>query len=179
MTTTFKFENQEYRVDVGGVSPGGLYRQNAMTAYQGVTPWAIVATLLDGITPPTELFYLIKCKKSTENFYQWVQVDIALGKNLVGPFVNTTVSNDDDDDDNTSMEIEELSENVKVVNECTLQNGSKVIEVEGPESEVRDFCDARFSEFMIDEENNTDESFWMRIILLSESDKNTFFFQNK
>ena len=95
-------------MDTGNQYPGGLYRQNAMTFYRDVTPWAIVATLLDGMTPPTELFYLIKCKKSTENFFQWFQVDTALGRNLVGPFLNTSSSptNNDDDDDDTSMDID-------------------------------------------------------------------------
>ena len=96
MTTTFNFENQLYTVDIGNQSPGGLYRQNAMTIYQGVNDWAIVALdgmipptdIVNGMNPSTELFYLIKCKKSTENFYRWVQVDTTLGRNLVGPFLD-------------------------------------------------------------------------------------------
>jgi hypothetical protein len=61
---------------------------------------------------------------------------------------------------------EELREMVKVVNECTRQNGDKVVEMEGPEWAVRDYCNASYSEFMVDEAYNIDEVFWMKIVLL-------------
>ena len=71
--------------------------------------------------------------------------------------------------------IEELREIVKVTNECTRQNGDKVVEMKGPEWAVRDFCDASFSEFMVDEEYNIGEYFWMKIVLLTNGISTTLF----
>ena len=100
--TTFRLNNLEYRVDTAGVAAGGLYRQNAMTYYQSVTEWAIVAR---NLTDNRDLFYLVKCKHPNENYWTWVQVSTDLGENIVGPFrttaatADTIVIDDDDDDD--------------------------------------------------------------------------------
>jgi len=65
--------------------------------------------------------------------------------------------------------IEELQEIVKVTNEYTRHNGTKVIEMEGPEWAVRDYCNETYSEFMFDEEYTIGEVFWMKIVLLTAS----------
>ena len=102
MSTSFRLNNFDYHLDTVNQSPGGLYRQNAMTYYHGVTDWCIVAKEFH---TNKEIFYLIKCKKTTETFYQWVQVDTTLGRNLVGPFLNTLDDDDDDDDDTFNEKI--------------------------------------------------------------------------
>ena len=106
--TTFRLNNLEYRVDTAGVAAGGLYRQNAMTYYEGVTEWAIVAR---NVTDNRDLFYLVKCKHPNENYWTWVQVSTDLGENIVGPFRATTANDDDDtiviDDDDDTIVIDE------------------------------------------------------------------------
>ena len=62
--------------------------------------------------------------------------------------------------------VEELEEIVKVTNEYTRQNGQKVVEMEGPEWAVYDFSTKKYEEFMIDEEYNIGEVFWMKIVLI-------------
>ena len=46
---------------------------------------------------------------------------------------------------------------------------TKVIEMEGPEWAVRDYCNETYSEFMFDEEYTIGEVFWMKIVLLTAS----------
>lgn len=62
--------------------------------------------------------------------------------------------------------VDELQDIVKVTNECTRQNGEKVVEVEGPEWAVHDYCNMCYDEFMIDSEFNIGENFWMKIVLI-------------
>ena len=71
--------------------------------------------------------------------------------------------------------VEELRNMIKIINECTRQNGYKVIEIEGPEWAVRDFCDASFTEFMIEEESTSGFIFCMKIVLLSDGISTTLF----
>ena len=78
---TFKHENKMYTVDT--VNHPGLWRQNAMTVYQFVFPYVILATEITvqpnvGITYGTKLFYLIFTRESN-----WLQVDLNTGDNLV------------------------------------------------------------------------------------------------
>ena len=93
MSATFRLNNLEYRVDTAGVAAGGLYRQNAMTYYQSVTEWAIVAR---NLTDNRDLFYLVKCKHPNENHWTWVQVDTALGADILASVRRAAALDDDD-----------------------------------------------------------------------------------
>ena len=94
---TFTNNNQLYNVH-SGYTNGGLFRQNAMTVYQGVSDYLIVA---QDLTTKDELFYLVLCKKQNENFLDWVQVSLDIGKNIHNSLSNT---NDDDDDDKMKID---------------------------------------------------------------------------
>ena len=84
LSTTFKYENHIYTVDT--VNQPGLWRQNAMTAYQFVFPYIILATEITvqpnvGITNGPKLFYLIFTREN-----HWLPVDVNTGENLVNIF---------------------------------------------------------------------------------------------
>lgn len=66
----FESDKTIYVVDLNPVNPG-LYRQNAMTIYQHITPFMIEASCVES---NTKLFYLVYCRH-----HGWVRVseDIA------------------------------------------------------------------------------------------------------
>ena len=67
--------NSLYEVDVDSECVG-LFRQNAMTFYEELTPYLILARNIEN---NEQLFYLVKCK---DYFKQWVQVDLNVGDNI-------------------------------------------------------------------------------------------------
>jgi hypothetical protein len=70
-----KENNQLWEVDVDSASTG-LYRQNAMTYYEELTPYLILARNVEN---HDQLFYLVKCLSHPR---QWVQVDLDTGDNI-------------------------------------------------------------------------------------------------
>jgi len=74
-TVYIKEENQLWEIDKESVTVG-LFRQNAMTFYQEVSPYLILAQAFDTGNP---LFYLVKVKNHPRF---WVQVDIDTGDNV-------------------------------------------------------------------------------------------------
>lgn len=69
-----KDQNQLWEIDVD--STPGLYRQNAMTYYEPLTNYLVLAR---SVTDHSRLFYLVKCKDHPN---QWVQVDVVTGENI-------------------------------------------------------------------------------------------------
>ena len=69
-----KDRNQLWEIDVD--STPGLYRQNAMTYYEPLTNYLVLAR---SVTDQSRLFYLVKCKDHPN---QWVQVDVVTGENI-------------------------------------------------------------------------------------------------
>lgn len=70
-----KEDNQLWEVDVDSENVG-LYRQNAMTFYEELTPYLLLARNVDSYD---HLFYLVKCKDHPR---QWAQVDLDTGDNI-------------------------------------------------------------------------------------------------
>lgn len=73
--TFIKDDNQLWEVDVDETTLG-LFRQNAMTYYEELTPYLILARNVEN---HEQLFYLVKCKNHPR---QWVQVDLNTGDNI-------------------------------------------------------------------------------------------------
>lgn len=70
-----KYENQLWEIDLDSDCLG-LYRQNAMTWYNEMTPYLIQAVSL---SKNNVLFYLVKCKDYPTG---WIQVDKETGDNI-------------------------------------------------------------------------------------------------
>ena len=70
-----KAENHLWEIDVDAKETG-LYRQNAMTYYQPLTPYLVLAKSLDNNNP---IFYLAKVKN---HLHIWVQIDVEQGDNI-------------------------------------------------------------------------------------------------
>lgn len=70
----FVHEDHTFTVDTGVTSPS-LHRVNAMTFYEQVTPFIMLAKTFE--ENPSELFYLIMTKES-----DWVQVDLKTGEEI-------------------------------------------------------------------------------------------------
>lgn len=70
----FETDKQIYVVDLDPVNPG-LYRQNAMTIYQHITPFLIEASCVES---NTKLFYLVYCRHNG-----WVRVDEDIAKYII------------------------------------------------------------------------------------------------
>ena len=74
-TVYIKDDNQLWEVDIESDSVG-LYRQNAMTFYQEISAYLVMAQSVNTWKP---LFYLVKVKNHPRS---WVQVDIDTGANV-------------------------------------------------------------------------------------------------
>ncbi len=74
-TVYIKDDNQLWEIDIESDSVG-LFRQNAMTFYQEISAYLVMAQSFDTGNP---LFYLVKVKNHPRF---WVQVDIDTGDNV-------------------------------------------------------------------------------------------------
>jgi hypothetical protein len=70
-----KINNQMWEIDIDS-QVTGLYRQNAMTYYQPLTHYLILARSVDNNNP---LFYLVKVKNHPDT---WVQIDLEKGDDI-------------------------------------------------------------------------------------------------
>ena len=95
---SFQFNNKVYNFDVNSF---GLYRQNAMTVYEGVMDGVILAREVPAdinVMNSQKLFYLLFTRE-----VGWLQVDITTGENVINIARNQIIPcNNDDDDDNIS-----------------------------------------------------------------------------
>ena len=73
--THIKDHNKMWELDVDSQTTG-LYRQNAMTYYEDLTPYLVLARNVEN---HHHLFYLAKCKNHPTG---WVQIDLDTGENI-------------------------------------------------------------------------------------------------
>ena len=81
---TFQYVNKVYTVDT--VNQPGLWRQNAMTWYQFVFPYVLLAREVSNnpnFEDGKELFFLIYTREE-----DWLWVDLETGKNIVNILKN-------------------------------------------------------------------------------------------
>ena len=71
-----KVDNQLLEIEMDEAAPG-LWRQNAMTLYETLTPYLIVAREFGN--NEKRLFYLVKCKNYVPI---WAQVSLTTGDNI-------------------------------------------------------------------------------------------------
>ena len=89
---TFQFNNKMYNFDVNSF---GLYRQNAMTVYEGVMDGIILAREVPAdinVMNSQKLFYLIFTRE-----VGWLQVDITTGENVINIARNQIIPCNNDD----------------------------------------------------------------------------------
>jgi len=103
----FQFNNKVYNFDFNSF---GLYRQNAMTVYEGVMDGVILAREVPtdiNVMNSQKLFYLIFTRE-----VGWLQVDITTGENLINvirnqipaPSQNTSWADMVDDDEKMDID---------------------------------------------------------------------------
>lgn len=80
MAVKFIHENTHYTVDLNPGEGTGLWRQNAMTTYEFVKPYMIVAKNLGNVFEVSNkpIFFLVFCKD-----HGWVQVPLEIGYKIL------------------------------------------------------------------------------------------------